>query len=322
VQNRRPGLVRVHRSPQPSLLAVGDLMLDVVVVPERPPERGTDVPGRVVLRAGGSAFNVCRAFARLGGRATLVCAIGSDGLGRRLIAAARSDGVAVRAAEVKATTGRLAALVGADGERSFVTQRAGADLLRPQDLRETWFRRWGVLHLPVYSLLTEPLADAAVRAVALTRASGGLVSVDLSSAAPIRTFGASRARERIGELAVDLLLATRVEAAALVGSGSSRLLRLLDLAPVVVVKEGAEGSRLLRREASGLATEARLEAATTPMVGVETTGAGDAFAAGLLYALLRAGGPPWSPAATRRATLAGHRAASVWLRSPRRELDL
>jgi sugar/nucleoside kinase (ribokinase family) len=203
-----------------------------------------------------------------------------------------------------------------------VTQRAGADLLRPQDLRETWFRRVGVLHLPAYSLLIEPLADAAIRAVVLARASGGLVSVDLSSAAPIRAFGAARARERIGELAADLLLATRAEAAALVGSGSSRLLRLLDLAPVVAVKEGAEGSRLLRREASGLATEARLEAATTPMVGVETTGAGDAFAAGLLYALLRTGGPPWSPAATRRATLAGHRAASMWLRSPRRELDL
>ncbi|TMD32707.1 MAG: hypothetical protein E6I94_01000, partial [Chloroflexi bacterium] len=61
-----------------SIVVLGDLMLDVVVAPERPTVAGTDVPGTVRLRPGGSAANVARGLARLGVRVQLVTAVGRD----------------------------------------------------------------------------------------------------------------------------------------------------------------------------------------------------------------------------------------------------
>ena len=76
---------RRHRAPK--VAVIGDLMLDVVVIPSRPLERGTDVPGRVALRQGGSAANTARWLARLGARSTLVTAVGRDPAGRALVEA-------------------------------------------------------------------------------------------------------------------------------------------------------------------------------------------------------------------------------------------
>ena len=59
------------------LVALGDLVLDVVVAPERSVESGTDVPGTLRFRAGGSAANVARSFAHLGGAASFVGSVGS-----------------------------------------------------------------------------------------------------------------------------------------------------------------------------------------------------------------------------------------------------
>jgi sugar/nucleoside kinase (ribokinase family) len=121
-------------------------------------------------------------------------------------------------------------------------------------------------------------------------------------------------------MAPDILFATRREAAVLVGGGQvSRLARLVEIARLVVIKEGAEGSRLLWRDG----TDTReLDIATTPLSTDDTTGAGDAFAAGFLFSLLRAGAIPWTAAALRRSALAGHRSAATLLRGTRPELSL
>ena len=84
-------------------------MLDVVVRADRPVERGSDVPGDIRFRQGGSAANVVRSFARSGGRAVLICSIGRDGWGERLVGALRADGVEVHAVTSRGATGRLAA---------------------------------------------------------------------------------------------------------------------------------------------------------------------------------------------------------------------
>src|ERR687894_510686 len=99
-----------RRSAAPALRAVvlGDLMLDVVLAPARPLESGTDVPGTVALRQGGSAANTARWLARLGVRTTLVAAVGRDPAGRALVDALKADGVRVRAARVAGSrTGRI-----------------------------------------------------------------------------------------------------------------------------------------------------------------------------------------------------------------------
>src|SRR6186713_323839 len=114
------------------VLVVGDLVLDVVLWASAPIEMGTDVPGRVEIRQGGSAANTARWLARLGARSTLVCAVGRDGAGRSLVTQLRRDDVDVKAVRVAGhRTGRIGVLVAPSGERSFVADRRAATRMEP-----------------------------------------------------------------------------------------------------------------------------------------------------------------------------------------------
>ena len=193
----------------PAVVVLGDLVVDVVLAPDRDLKRGTDVTGRVVLRQGGSAASTARWLGRLGARSTLVCAIGRDASGRALVAAASRDGVTVRAVRVAgAATGRIGVLVEPGGERSFVTERGAALRLRPEDLRPAWFAGADALHLPAYSLLDQPLGEAGMAAAVLAHQLGVLVSVDLSSSAPLLAKGRQTALSLILSAAPDVLFAT------------------------------------------------------------------------------------------------------------------
>ena len=300
------------------MLVVGDLMLDVVVAPARRLETGTDVPGRVLLRQGGSAANTARWLARLGARSTLVCAIGRDAEGRSLAAALASDGVRLRARRVTGErTGRIGVIVAPGGERSFVADRGAADRLAPADLRPAQFQV-DLLHLPAYSLLGEPLGKAGRRAVELARQSGALVSLDLSSVGPLLADGRRSAQALVREMAPDILFATRTEADALLGrSGPDRL---ATLAPVVVLKHGRSGASVI---ATGDRDPVSFVVATAPLDASDSTGAGDAFDAGFLVSWLSAPAEArCRPAALRRAAVAGNRAAARQLASPARALTL
>ena len=271
-------------APRPKIVAVGDLVLDVVLALDHDLARGTDVTGRVVLRQGGSASNTARWLGRLGMRPTLVCAVGRDATGRALVADVAGDGVddrAVRAAG--APTGRIGVFVEHGGERSFVTQRGAALRLRPEDLRPDWFAGAAVVHLPAYSLLDSPLGLAGLAAAKLGHEAGALVSVDLSSSAPLLANGRRAALRLIEAAAPNLLFATRDEARALMGPKHEE--QLLDLAPVAVVKRGRKGATVFVRERDDLL---RFEVATTPVKAEDTTGAGDAFDAGFLAGWLEA----------------------------------
>ncbi|HWH24231.1 MAG TPA: PfkB family carbohydrate kinase [Candidatus Limnocylindria bacterium] len=312
------------RSLSPRLVTLGDLVLDIVVGAAAPIQRGTDVAGTIRFRAGGSAANTARAFAALGGAASFIGAIGRDGLGRRLIAALRADDVKVHAVRTAEPTARLIAVLARGGERSFITERGAADALRPTDISAAWLRRAGALHLPIYSLLAAPLRDAAARAADLARAEGALVSVDLASRRPLLDHGRATVRRRIERLAPDVVFGNVAEATALAGSRSVR--PLLALAPVVVIKEGIAGCRVLWRADAGAADSdvLELDVATRRLDVTDTTGAGDAFDAGFLHALLGARPADGRPRAAdlRRAALAGHRAAGRLLGRPRPELAL
>jgi sugar/nucleoside kinase (ribokinase family) len=307
------------RPRPPRVVVLGDLMLDVVLAPDRALESGTDVPGIVEFRQGGSAATTARWLARLGARTSLVAAVGRDPAGRALTAALRADGVVPRVARVAgARTGRIGVVVTPDGERSFVTDRGAADRLTPGDLRAAWFADAGALHLPAYTLLGESIGPAGQRAIDLARAAGAIVSLDVASIGPLLARGRRPAQQLVEQAAADLLFATAAEAEALLGRHAVE--GLLDFAALAVVKRGSRGATVLAREG---ADRLRFEVATEHLVVADTTGAGDAFDAGFLHAWLVARGAGQSvTAALQRAALAGHRAASRHLTGPRTELGL
>jgi ribokinase len=303
---------------KPRVLVLGDLVLDVVLAPDRPIEIGTDVPGSVGIRQGGSAANTARWLARLGVDTQLVCSVGRDGAGRSLVLQAEADGVRVRAARIAGQrTGRIGVIVASTGERSFVADRRAALALRPDHLRPEWFNRLDLIHVPGYSLMGEPVASATRAAVRLARAAGAQVSSDLSSIGPLLAQGRRAARDLIASIGPDILFATETEAEAFLGRYAAD--GMAEHASIVVIKRGARGARVLGREADG--NLIRFDVATAHVSAADTTGAGDAFSAGFIGGWLtaRAAGRT-IPDALHRATVAGHRAAARQLTMSKQEL--
>lgn len=298
---------------------LGDLVLDVVLAPERAIEMGTDVPGTVGIRQGGSAANTARWLARLGVDVQLVCAVGRDGAGRSLVAQVEGDGVRVRAARIAGQrTGRVGVLIAPNGERSFVADRRAALALRPDHLKAEWFARLDVIHMPAYSLMGEPIAGTARAAVAMARgASRAQVSLDLSSIGPLLAEGRRAARELVASVRPNILFATESEVEAFLGRKAGD--EILEHAEVAVIKRGSLGARVVARGKAGEAL--RFDVATPQVSAADTTGAGDAFSAGFIAGWLtaRAAGRQ-APDALHRATLAGHRAAARQLTTSKQEL--
>ena len=304
---------RIHR---PRVIVLGDLVVDVVLAPATELVTGTDVPGRVMLRQGGSATTTARWLGRSGARVTLIAAVGRDAAGRSLLRAIRADGVTPHVARVAGcATGRIGVLVAPGGERSFVQDRGAALRLSPDHLREAWFTSAELLHLPAYSLLDHPLGDAGVRAAELAHAAGALVTVDLSSSGPLLALGRRAAVDVVRSARPDFLFAAGIEARALASSEDG----LLDLAGIVVLKRGSKGVTVLHRDGG---QAGRIEVVAKTVAASDTTGAGDAFDAGFILAWLAARRGGISAAtALRRAAIAGNRMAARHLLRARRELE-
>ncbi len=269
----------------PRVVALGDVMVDVVATASQPVVRGSDAAATVRTHDGGSAANVAAWLAASGVPALLVCRVGDDAAGREAVEELAAAGVDVRAATDSALpTGTCVVIVEPGGERTFLPDRGANLALAAADLPGDAFRPGDHLHVSGYALLHAGSARAAARAaLARARAAEMTVSVDPASSAPLRAVGAQAFLAWVG--GADVLLPNADEARALSGESDPER-AALTLAPVggaeVVVTLGAAGSVW-----SDGATTVR---ATGEPVRGDSTGAGDAFTAGWIGA--RLGGAP------------------------------
>jgi sugar/nucleoside kinase (ribokinase family) len=245
---------------------VGDLVEDVVVWPSGPVRHGSDTPSRVVRARGGSAANVAAAAAPYVPSRFFGC-VGADPLGDRLLASLTAAGVEVRA-QRRGRTGTVVVIVDSDGERTFLTDRAAAaDLgrLPPAELDGV-----GLLHVPAYGL-DGGRTGVTVRALLADAAARGLpVSLDASSWAVLRAI----------DDVVDVVRRVR-PLVLFANADEARELPLPLPGTTVVVKDGARPTTVL------LAGGGTLEVPVPAVDGVrDSTGAGDAFAAGWLSATM------------------------------------
>jgi ribokinase len=263
------------------VVVVGDVMTDIVASLSGPVAPGSDTPARIAQRGGGAGANVAAWLARAGAAVTLVGRVGDDAAGRDVAEALREEGVDARLATDPARpTGTCVVLVEPGGERSMLPD-AGANaglesVPLPDDATH--------LHLAGYALLHPGSRPAARAMLAAASARGLTVSVDPSSAAPLARAGAAAFLEWIQ--GAQLLLPNRDEAAVLTGMPDPKTAAraLAAHAREVVIKLGAQGA--LWTDGS-----AQLRAPAVDVQVADTTGAGDAFAAGLLAARLAGAGP-------------------------------
>jgi len=302
----------------PRVLVVGDIVTDVVVLTATELAHGSDTPAEIRLTGGGAAANTAAWLAEAGTAVTLVARVGDDAAGRERCAELTAAGVdPAVAVDLEAPTGTIVVLVTADGERTMLPDRGANLRLSPTDVDAGLAAALAArpsathLHLSGYALLDPGSRAAGLHALAAARGAGLTVSVDAASAAPLAAVGPAAFRGWID--GVELLLANSDEAAVL-GSGEPVLSgraeaegsaasadELLRTATNVVIKLGAAGA--LWRSAGG-----RYAAPAEAVRTVDSTGAGDAFAAGLLTAWLGGEGPP---AALRAGVALGARAVGV-----------
>jgi sugar/nucleoside kinase (ribokinase family) len=255
------------------IVSIGDLLQDISVVLEGPLQPDDDTPATITIGGGGQAANFCAWTVAMGEAARLVTRVGDDETGRRLVSDLEARGVEVRAVWAAEPTGAIAVLIDADGRRTMATQRGASVGLSPSELEDSWFRDAALLHVPAYSLFLEPLASATRAAIRVVREAGGMLAVDLSSAAGLRAYGPSRMAYTLARLTPEVLFATEAEAQTLA-------VPLESLAQVPVLKLGAQGVRVFGRTV-----------ASPPVEAIDPTGAGDAFAAAFCAAWLRGSAP-------------------------------
>jgi sugar/nucleoside kinase (ribokinase family) len=256
------------------LCALGDLLLDVVVR-----TRGTSGPdaegsAETHVGAGGQAANVAAWAAELGAQTRFVGKRASDAAGELAGREVVSRGVELLGPVEEGRNGVVVSLVTADGSRTMLTDRGVAPFLRAEELDIRWFAGCDWLHLSGYSLLRRPIEEAAARAAGAIQAQGGRISIDLATASGIAEYGADRLLGRLELLGPDLVFANEGELTAIGG----------EVPGTLVLKRGADGF-----------TAGGTDYPALPADVVDTTGAGDALAAGYLV-----GGPGLAAEAAAR----------------------
>lgn len=258
-------------------MVVGDVATDVVVRYRGSLHVGSDTDSEIAIYGGGSAANVASWLAHAGLHPTFIGRVGDDAAGRGQVDELTAAGVAVRVrVDDSLATGCVVVLVDSAGDRTMLPDRGANAALAPADLPAEMFAAGSHLHLSAYPLLHEHSRAGALEALVLARAAGMTTSIDPSSVAPLRAVGAGAFME--WTRGIGLCIANLDEARLLAGLGSpADIAKRLAASTYgeVVVKCGAAGALWSDGD-----TVVSVPAADADVV--DTTGAGDAFAAGFL----------------------------------------
>ncbi len=239
--------------------------------------------GPAIEASGGSAANTSAGMASLGGRSVFMGKVADDPLGRLFAHDIRAIGVDFATPPLISgpATGRCLINVTPDAERTMCTFLGAGVELRSDDISPDAIEGAAILYLEGYLFDPEGARAAFAKAAGLARAAGRTIALGLSD-----TFVVERHRELLLgflETQADVVFANEAEVLALfpglaISAGLDRLANLVDVAAVTF---GAAGSTVVAGGDRIPVAADRVEKV------VDTTGAGDQYAAGFLFALAR-----------------------------------
>ena len=240
--------------------------------------------GAAVEISGGSAANSIACVASLGGKGGFIGKVADDALGEIFRHDLRAMGVEFDAKPLKdgPETGRCLVNVTPDAQRSMSTFLGAAGFVSPEDVDEAQIKRAEITFFEGY-LFEQPVArEAFVKACAIAKANGKRAALTLSDASVVERQG-DVLRDFIANH-VDILLANDVEAEALFGGSDLNTIseKARAICPLTAVTRSEKGSLLIPQDGEPVEVKA-----IAPQALEDTTGAGDAYAAGLLFGLAR-----------------------------------
>ncbi|WP_410654688.1 carbohydrate kinase family protein [Amycolatopsis sp. lyj-112] len=261
------------------IVVVGDVGLDVVARHVGPIPHGGDIRAKVHFTSGGAGANTALWLRTEDAETTLIARIGDDSGGRMVKSELEAAGVrCMFAVDAEEPTFCVVVLVDETGERSMLADRGANSKFGPEDITEQALTGASHLHLSGYVLLQPSSRPAALASLAAAKKAGLTTSVD-PQAATLITDPAAFLEDVRG---VDLLMPNTSELVALTGSSDPAAAKeLLGFVGEVVVTAGLEGASWV--DAGGNITSVPSQ----PVECIDSTGAGDAFDAGVLAAWLR-----------------------------------
>jgi sugar/nucleoside kinase (ribokinase family) len=295
-------LVDIQAHVSDAVLAELDYAKGIMTLVEEPAQREVlerlkDVP--VTRCAGGSAANTILAAAQFGGKAAYTAKVADDDIGRFFLADMRELGVTIDAPLVHGgATGTCVILITDDAQRTMLTNLAVSATLEPDDIDEEAVRNASYVYVEGYLFAGEPTRTAALRAIELAKRHDVKVAFTVSDPFLIQYH-----RDEFWKLIegpVDLLFCNLEEARALTGlhDAVECAHEIHRHAENVALTMGEDGS-LLMHEGKVIPIEG------ASVKAVDTTGAGDMYAAGILYGITN--GLTWK----QSGHLASHAAARV-----------
>ena len=278
-----------------NVLCIGDVMLDVIARINVSPQKinfGSDTASRISTSSGGAAGNVAAWLTRTDARSTIVSHVGDDPAGAAIIAEFDALGVSHGDLVIPGeTSGVVVVLVDSSGERTMFPDKGANSRLTAQDLPD--LNSFQAVYISGYALLNPLARDGVLAMIEKIKAEGLPIYFDPASVGAMKDVADKELHNWFSMM--DVLFLNEEESIYLTGSVDiERALNyLLDFSQVVVIKRGSAGAIAKARGFDSISLPAF--AATV----VDTTGAGDSFAAGFiasysknhdLTAALQAGG--------------------------------
>ena len=278
-----------------NVLCIGDVMLDVIARINVSPQKinfGSDTASRISTSSGGAAGNVAAWLTRTDARSTIVSHVGDDPAGAAIIAEFDALGVSHGDLVIPGeTSGVVVVLVDSSGERTMFPDKGANSRLTVADLPD--LDAFQAVYISGYALLNPLARDGVLAMIEKIKADGLPIYFDPASVGAMKDVADKELHNWFSMM--DVLFLNEEESIYLTGSVDiERALNyLLDFSQVVVIKRGSAGAIAKARGFDSISLPA--VAATV----VDTTGAGDSFAAGFiasysknhdLTAALQAGG--------------------------------
>ncbi len=227
------------------------------------------------LASGGSAANTIRSLAILGAETGYLGKIGKDNMGKFFAEDMIKTGVKPKLIETDTPTGVAVALVSKDSERTFATCLGAASELTPEDITPDIFEDYDILHVEGYLIFNNELIEKAMQTA---KECGVTVSLDLASYNVVEAN--LEFLKYLVDKYVDILFANEEESKAFTGAEPEESLEMIaKICDIAVVKVGEDGSFVKKGNI-------RHQEGIIKVKPIDSTGAGDNYAAGFLYGII------------------------------------